>query len=99
MRKPEPQLTRNDMAACHQAAAIVADRGAGRSRKDSGWSSVARKREGGNVRNSVLSLYGKLRQSSKVLKRDTKLRYVVNPRGVSSDHVLTRVFGDTFRKA
>ncbi len=43
---------------------------------------------------------GKLRQSSKVLLRDTKvaLRGQI-PRGVSSDHVLTRVFGDTSSKA
>ena len=47
------------------------------------------------VRNSVLSLPRKLRQSKS--KRDTKvaLRGQI-PRGVSSHHVYSRVFGDAF---
>ena len=45
-----------------------------------------------HVRNSVLSLDVKLRQSKS--KRDTKLRYVDIARGVSFDHVYSQAFGD-----
>ena len=53
---------------------MAAEREAGKSRKDPGTYATAYYR-----------FTEKLRQVN--CKRDTKLRYVVNPRGVSSDHV------------
>ena len=72
----------------------------GRSESDNDPGTSARVSQGrvalrGCVRDSVFSLQGKLRQSLR-----NKVEYEValrgKPRGVSSFHVLFRVFGDTF---
>ena len=69
------------------------ERGAGKSQKDPGQSSVTRKREGGQRTQSRMTLFKEIAKFQ-VAKRSTKVALRGNPRGVSSNHVLLWAFGD-----
>ena len=91
--KPE----RADGRTLESRADKAVERGAGKSQKDPGTSSAAAQAAKGDTYATAYDAYDEIAKFL-VLKRSAKVALRGNPRGVSSNHVITRALGDAYRR-